>query len=197
MIKYGGNMDIGSKVALSAALGGTAEALGGGKFANGAVTGAYVMMFNHLMEQGQENKRNKNGMAGEWDWSKMNDNERAQVIVDNMKEWDFTNGDPTLNDFFYNLPVMEENVSITIDNATVNIDGQNIQVWIRGRSKTLIKSAAEVKGEYFGLHDHARDVGFGRIKYGIELWIDTYYKNTERLYYYINNPSPFLFEPEK
>jgi hypothetical protein len=56
MMKYGGNMDIGAKVALSAAprllrtgqVGGTAEALGGGKFANGAVTGAYVMMFNHL-----------------------------------------------------------------------------------------------------------------------------------------------------
>ncbi|MCK9271843.1 MAG: hypothetical protein M0P50_15515, partial [Bacteroidales bacterium] len=56
MIKYGGNMDIGSKVALSAALGGTAEALGGGKFANGAVTGAYVMMFNHLQENIQEKK---------------------------------------------------------------------------------------------------------------------------------------------
>jgi hypothetical protein len=48
IMKYGANMDIGSKVALSAALGGTAEVLGGGKFANGAVTGAYVMMFNHL-----------------------------------------------------------------------------------------------------------------------------------------------------
>ncbi|NCA84613.1 MAG: hypothetical protein EOM83_03460 [Clostridia bacterium] len=32
MIKYGANMDISSKVALSAALGGTAEVLGGGKF---------------------------------------------------------------------------------------------------------------------------------------------------------------------
>ncbi len=30
----------------SAAIGGTANALGGGKFANGAVTGAYVMMFD-------------------------------------------------------------------------------------------------------------------------------------------------------
>ncbi len=44
-------MDIGAKVALNAAIGGTAEVLGGGKFANGAVTGAYVMMFNHLLEQ--------------------------------------------------------------------------------------------------------------------------------------------------
>lgn len=37
------------KIAISAVIGGTAEALGGGKFANGAVTGAYVMAFNHLM----------------------------------------------------------------------------------------------------------------------------------------------------
>jgi hypothetical protein len=33
---------------ISAAIGGTAEALGGGKFANGAVTGAWVMMLNHM-----------------------------------------------------------------------------------------------------------------------------------------------------
>jgi hypothetical protein len=42
------NMSKGAQVAMSAAIGGTAEKLGGGKFANGAVTGAYVMMFNHL-----------------------------------------------------------------------------------------------------------------------------------------------------
>ena len=38
---------------IAAAIGGTAEKLGGGKFANGAVTGAYVMMFNHLGEHGE------------------------------------------------------------------------------------------------------------------------------------------------
>ncbi|KAF0204072.1 MAG: hypothetical protein FD170_761 [Bacteroidetes bacterium] len=37
------------RIAISAAIGGTAEALGGGKFANGAVTGAYVMALNHMM----------------------------------------------------------------------------------------------------------------------------------------------------
>mgnify|MGYP007049774142 CR=1 FL=1 len=42
-----GNMTIGDKVILSAVIGGTAEALGGGKFANGAVTGAYVYLLNH------------------------------------------------------------------------------------------------------------------------------------------------------
>jgi hypothetical protein len=41
-------MSLGAKVTMSAVIGGTAEKLGGGKFANGAVTGAYVMMFNHL-----------------------------------------------------------------------------------------------------------------------------------------------------
>ena len=39
---------------IAAAIGGTAEKLGGGKFANGAVTGAYVMMFNHLGEHKRE-----------------------------------------------------------------------------------------------------------------------------------------------
>ena len=33
------------KVAASSVVGGTASALGGGKFANGAITGAYVMLF--------------------------------------------------------------------------------------------------------------------------------------------------------
>ena len=52
---YRENMGLETKIALNAAtpmlrsgkVGGTAEALGGGKFSNGAVTGAYVM-FNHL-----------------------------------------------------------------------------------------------------------------------------------------------------
>jgi len=37
-----------AKVAMSAIVGGTASELGGGKFANGAVTGAFVMMYNEL-----------------------------------------------------------------------------------------------------------------------------------------------------
>ena len=40
-------------VIVGAALGGTAEALGGGKFANGAITGAFVVLFNHLMHPPQ------------------------------------------------------------------------------------------------------------------------------------------------
>jgi hypothetical protein len=41
---------------MSAVIGGTAEALGGGKFANGSVIGAYVMMFNHLGHDWRERK---------------------------------------------------------------------------------------------------------------------------------------------
>ncbi|MFW6248697.1 MAG: hypothetical protein ACOC4J_02890 [Bacteroidota bacterium] len=44
---------------MSAAIGGTAEALGGGKFANGAVTGAYVMMFNHLGQKMRQRRVGK------------------------------------------------------------------------------------------------------------------------------------------
>ena len=36
------------KVLASSVVGGTASVIGGGKFANGAVTGAYVMLFNHM-----------------------------------------------------------------------------------------------------------------------------------------------------
>jgi len=39
---------------IGAAIGGTAEALGGGKFANGAVTGAFVGLFNHGMHPPQK-----------------------------------------------------------------------------------------------------------------------------------------------
>jgi len=44
---------------MAATLGGTAEALGGGKFSNGAVTGAFVYLLNHARHQGDggSNKR--------------------------------------------------------------------------------------------------------------------------------------------
>lgn len=44
-IKFGGNRD--AQFTVAAVLGGTASVLGGGKFANGAVSAAFVVMFNH------------------------------------------------------------------------------------------------------------------------------------------------------
>jgi hypothetical protein len=61
LIKNGGDMTGIGKITISAAIGGTAEALGGGKFANGAVTGAYVMAFNHLMHTNTKGEGNGEG----------------------------------------------------------------------------------------------------------------------------------------
>ena len=45
------------KVLASSVVGGTASVLGGGKFANGAITGAYVMLSNEMSHQ-KQNKSN-------------------------------------------------------------------------------------------------------------------------------------------
>ena len=44
-----------AKVVSSSIVGGTASVIGGGKFANGAITGAYVMMFNCMQHPEQPN----------------------------------------------------------------------------------------------------------------------------------------------
>ena len=59
MDKNRGDMTVIEKIAISAAIGGTAEALGGGKFANGAVTGAYVYLLNHMSHAMQREKARK------------------------------------------------------------------------------------------------------------------------------------------
>ncbi len=46
-------------VGMAAAVGGTAEVLGGGKFANGAVTGAFVALFNHAGHQNNQTSTQK------------------------------------------------------------------------------------------------------------------------------------------
>ena len=57
--KYGSGMSRAVKVAANAVIGGTAEELGGGKFANGAITGAFSMLFNDLMHQEPPEKEKK------------------------------------------------------------------------------------------------------------------------------------------
>lgn len=51
---YLGGLDMarGLKIASNAIIGGTVSEIGGGKFANGAITSAFSMMFNGLMHQG-------------------------------------------------------------------------------------------------------------------------------------------------
>lgn len=47
--KYGSNLGKAGKVSVNIVIAGTVSEIGGGKFANGAVTGAYKMLFNDLM----------------------------------------------------------------------------------------------------------------------------------------------------
>lgn len=61
-------------VTAAAVVGGTASALGGGKFANGAVSGAFSYMFNWASQYGfnvhqMANARALNGIASEWEIS--------------------------------------------------------------------------------------------------------------------------------
>jgi len=57
------------RVLASSIVGGTASVLGGGKFANGAITGAYVMLFNEMMHDIEEKRKNLAESAKQ-EWSK-------------------------------------------------------------------------------------------------------------------------------
>ncbi|MBU1579580.1 MAG: hypothetical protein KJ754_09145 [Bacteroidetes bacterium] len=82
MQSYGGNMTFTEKTAIAAVIGGTAEALGGGKFANGAVTGAFVMAFNHLMDEGEGVSLQK---ESEKQKLSLKDNDIVAKLIDEMK----------------------------------------------------------------------------------------------------------------
>ena len=97
------NMSKGAQVALAAVIGGTAEALGGGKparlcrnnalanariirrggVANGAVTGAYVMMLNHLAYQGDGGDPQK---GNEKQKLSLKDKELVGKLIEEMKK---------------------------------------------------------------------------------------------------------------
>ena len=53
--KYGGNMGKVGQITANAVIAGTVSEIGGGKFANGAITGAFSMMFNDLMHKNKFN----------------------------------------------------------------------------------------------------------------------------------------------
>jgi RHS repeat-associated protein len=50
------NTNVLTSIVAASVLGGTVECIGGGKFANGAATGAYVMLLNHLSSGGPQKK---------------------------------------------------------------------------------------------------------------------------------------------
>ena len=51
MMALGGSLKTGMKVALQSVIGGTLSELGGGNFANGAITAAFSFLFNHTLHR--------------------------------------------------------------------------------------------------------------------------------------------------
>jgi len=182
MTKYLGDNTLAYGV-VGAAIGGTAEALGGGKFANGAVTGAFIGLFNDAMHQVQTEIKHVKSMSGKWDWKELNDDLRAQVIIDNLKEWDYTR-DPELSDFFTNSP---KSPSININGANVVIDGKSMKVWISMRTAAPIVSAMAYHSNPPGLFGYPSDVYFAKIAWGSVLYMYSYESNGSLLYNYIDN----------
>lgn len=60
---YGQELGRAGKIASSAVLGGVVSEIGGGKFANGAITAAYSMMFNEMMHGGFTKKYSNRAQA--------------------------------------------------------------------------------------------------------------------------------------
>ena len=88
--KYGGNMGKVGKITANAVLSGTVSEIGGGKFANGAITGAFSMMFNDLMHDIQEKRANLAKSAKrEWfkssnKWATKNNQPKCSVFAQDM-----------------------------------------------------------------------------------------------------------------
>jgi hypothetical protein len=127
-----GNMSLGAKVTMSAVIGGTAEKLGGGKFANGAVTGAYVMMFNHL-------GGGKRSRIPQYD---------ELPPVNNTKNWEYANVEGVDYLFFDNqwieLPVNDYNYKgkdpdpLGVGEIEATIPRENFAIYNHLKSKEMM-----------------------------------------------------------
>ena len=73
--KYASDIGKAGELAISSAIGGTVEEIGGGKFANGAITSAFSMLFNDMMH-----RYDKKGQVSDYDEG--NDNSNALNIAE-------------------------------------------------------------------------------------------------------------------
>jgi len=76
------------KVLASSVVGSTASVLGGGKFANGAITGAYVMLFNFMQhpEDGDSKKQPQKGDKWEESAPTIIQDEKKILVVQSSTE---------------------------------------------------------------------------------------------------------------
>lgn len=133
-------------------------------------------------------------MSGRWDWQKLDKNQKAQVIIDNLRNYTINGGDGEIriNDFFYNIPT-GENISIKLMGAIVDIGDVSMQIWIEGAMKAKLY-APEGQNKSDLWYQSGQD--FFRMKYGNDkLYIDTKYGNGNALWDYINGRSLKNEEP--
>ena len=120
------------RVTASAVLGGTVEEIGGGKFANGAITGAYSMLFNDMMHELKE--RPPKGGIFRIDYGNSPEQERLTHFlygIDYLKEKFAKTGQYipyNVNDWFSNVTHPQGSThtsfegSITIKENTFNVN---------------------------------------------------------------------------
>ncbi len=80
--RYGGSLPYAGQIAANAALGGFVSELGGGKFANGAMTAAYTMMFNELMHPKKSKMYDKRIILVTFPFDEKVGSGNASMIVD-------------------------------------------------------------------------------------------------------------------
>lgn len=142
------------------------------------------MAWNHILHQ--ELIPKSKDMSGKWDWQKLNKNQKAQVIIDNLRQYNINGGgegDIRISDFFYNIPTGED-ISIVLKGAIVDIGGEAIQIWIDGAMKAkLYAPEGQTKSDLW----YQKGQDFFRLNYGnSKLFIDTDYKNEDLIWNYIN-----------
>jgi hypothetical protein len=116
IMEYAGNTGKAVKVALNSVVAGTASELGGGKFANGAMTGAFTMLFNDLMHQEQKEESHakyfankKEGYDYMWDNSFEDGNPIREV-----SGWELEEGGIIVLPFGENIIGMSDNTGLTL-----------------------------------------------------------------------------------
>ena len=133
-----------SKVACASALGGTIEEVGGGKFANGAITGAYGMLYNELMH-GNDDPEGEDG--GTPDKGKVNFGNKkisSQVLKERLEEFADKNG--------YEIKVIggdrsvESNDKVGGTSKSRHLYGDAADISVKGRSNREVAIQAKNSG---------------------------------------------------
>lgn len=139
-----------TSVVIGAALGGTAEALGGGKFANGAITGAFVVLFNHLLHQ------DNNQSEGDWPTTEELERDFAESFEENVMETYvndenyvptdsddlaqdllYSSGDLLSDKHYFGLSPIEMRLEVTQNGQTISSQPYRIDPYINNGLPTV------------------------------------------------------------